>query len=225
MEQTSSSRSWFRVESVEAARLVTDPASLRFLEPFVGQERSVGEVAFEIGASMSSVLYRVRQFVRLGLVTESALQPRRGRPIRRYRSVAEGFFVPFRVTAATTEESLAALAFRRWRELLDVSVGRAWVEAFGDENPIGIQLFRRPDGSVTRNIAPDPDGGRWSRSLDLLLEPASPAVWDAWNTVRLSRRNAKALQREIADLAQRYRALEQEGGRDHLVRLAIAPID
>lgn len=96
MKQKLASRRWLRLDDLEAARVVTDVQARRFLEPFIGQERTVSEVAAELNVHMSTVLYRVRQFIRLGLVREPRLEPRKGRPIKYYRSVADGFFVPFR---------------------------------------------------------------------------------------------------------------------------------
>lgn len=213
-----------KVEDPSAARAISEPASLRFFQPFLARERSVGEVADEIGASMSSVLYRVRQFLRLGLLEQTRLRPRRGRPIRYYRSVADGFFVPFQLTPVTTQESLAAHAFRQLRDQLDRSVGRAWVEAFGEHHGLGIHLFRRPQGRASLNIAPDPAQQAGARALDPLLEDDAPAVWDSWGTVRLRQEDAKALQREMAALIQRYREAPQGEGRVHVVHLAIAPL-
>ena len=82
MKQASSSRKWLRIEEAEAARIVTDPAARRFLLPFIGQERSISKVAAELEVDTSSMLYRVRQFVRLGLIEEVRVEPRQGRPIR-----------------------------------------------------------------------------------------------------------------------------------------------
>ncbi len=224
MKRNSSSRTWLKVEDAEAAKAIADPAALRYLEPFVGQERSVGQVAQELGVSLSGVLYRVRQFLRLGLIGETRSEPRSGRPIRYYRSVADGYFVPFQATSVTNQEALAAHAFRRLREQLDESVGQAWVKAFGEERPIGIQVFRGSQGRLSRNIAPDPEGSPGERPLDALLEPAAPAVWDSWGVVRLTGEEAKALQRELAALLQRYWPPSRSATGAYMVRLAMAPL-
>lgn len=212
------------MEDAEAAKVIAEPAALRYLEPFVAQERSVGQVAQELGVSPSGVLYRVRQFLRLGLIVETRAEPRNGRPIRYYRSVADGYFVPFQATSVTNQEALAAHAFRRLREQLDESVGQAWVKAFGEERPIGIQVYRGPQGRLSRNIAPDPRGLPSERPLDALLEPEAPAVWDSWGTVRLSGEEAKALQRELAALLQRYWPPSRSATGEYLLRLAMAPL-
>lgn len=225
MEDASSSRpAWLRIEDPRAARALSDAASLRFLEPFLARERSVAQAAEEIGASMSSVLYRVRQFLRLGLLEQTRVRPRKGRAIRSYRTVADGFFVPFQHTAVSSQESLAAHAFRQSRERLDRSVGRAWTQAFGEQHSLGIQIFRRPEGRFSQNIAPDPMQPAGARALGPLLEPDSPAVWDSWGAIRLRQEDAKALQQELASLLQRYREAPPGKGQVHLVHLAIAPL-
>ncbi|MBX3142595.1 MAG: helix-turn-helix transcriptional regulator [Trueperaceae bacterium] len=224
MKLASSSSSWLKVEDAEAARLIADPAAFRYLEPFIGRERSVSQVAAELGASISGVLYRVRQFERLGLVVRSRVEPRAGRPIVHYRSAADGYFVPFRATSVPNQEALAAHAFMRLREQLDASIGRAWVEGFGDGHPIGIQVYRSRQGRVARNIAPDPDQTEGEGPLDALLATSAPAVWDSWSTLNLGRDEAKALQRELAELMQRYRGSGGAGHGRYMVRVAMAPL-
>lgn len=224
MKSSSSSSSWLKVEDPEAARAIADPAAFRYLEPFMARERSVSQVARELGLSISGVLYRVRQFERLGLLTRARVERRGGRPIVHYRSAADGYFVPFRATTVTNQEALAAHAFRRLREQLDESIGRAWVKGFGEERPIGIQVYRSPQGRVARNIAPDPDTTSGEGPLDALLAASAPAVWDSWSTLNLRLEEAKALQRELAELMQRYRTADPSERGRYMVRLAIAPL-
>lgn len=223
MKQASPSKRWLRVEEPEAARIVTDPAARRFLVPFIGRERTVGNVAAELGVDVSSMLYRVRQFVRLGLVEEVRLEPRRGRPVRHYRSVADGFFVPFQATPLTTQASLSPHAFSQLQKRLNESIGQAWLAACGEHQTLGVHVFRNAEGNITHNIVPDPEDERPNRFFDQLLEPDAPAVWDTWGNLRLTQEDAKALQMEIATLLKRYWPKEKEGEKEDILRLAMAP--
>ncbi len=206
--------------------MVTDVQARRFLAPFIGQERTVSEVAAELHVHMSSVLYRVRQFIRLGLVEEPRLGPRKGRPIKYYRSVADSFFVPFQATPLEAQEALSPHAFSEFQRALNASVGQAWLEAAGEPQQLGIHIYRNDDsGNLNQNIVPDPDADQPNRFFDQLLEPGGPAVWDTWGSLKLSRQDAKALQLEIASLLGRYRTkVIDEGGDEYIVRLAMAPL-
>ena len=180
-------------------------------------------MATELEVDTSSMLYRVRQFVRLGLIEEVRVEPRRGRPIRHYRSVADGFFVPFQATSLTTQVSLSPYAFSRLQERLNESIGQAWLAACGEQQTLGMLVFRNAEGNITHNIVPDPEDDRPNRFFDQLLEPDAPAVWDTWGNLRLTQEDAKALQMEMATLLKRYWPKETEGGQEYIVRLAIAP--
>ena len=214
-----------RLEDPKAARVVSDPQARRFLEPFIAQERTVSGVAAELGVDISSALYRVRQFIRLGLLEEAHLEPRKGRAIRYYRSVADGFFVPFAATPLVAQEALSPHTFGKFQEVLNESVGRAWLAAAGEQQMLGVHFYRRENGELSQNIVPDPDFRQPTCFFEQLLEPDAPAVWDTWGSLELSKEDAKALQHDIASLLGRYHAKAKEtGGEAYIVRLAMAPL-
>lgn len=224
MEQDVTSRGLLRLEDPQAARIVTDPQARRFLEPFIAQERTVSAVAAELRVHVSSVLYRVRQFVRLGLLTETRTEPRKGRAVRYYRSVADGFYAPFAATPLITQEALSPHTFGAFQQKLNESVGQAWLAAAGEQQTLGVHLYRNESGALSQNIVPDPDLEQPTHFFGLLLEPDAPAVWDTWGSLELTREDAKALQREIASLLGRYYPkVKEPGGGPYIVRLAMAP--
>ena len=185
----------------------------------------MSEVAAELQVNMSSVLYRVRQFIRLGLLEETRIEPRKGRPVRFYRSVADGFFAPFAATPLVTQEALSPHAFGAFQRALNESVGRAWLAAAGERQTLGVHLYRNESGALSQNIVPDPDLDEPTRFFGQLLEPDEPAVWDTWGSLKLTREDAKALQHEIASLLERYYPkVKETGGDAYIVRLAMAPL-
>lgn len=196
------------------ARLLLDPRTRRQLEPFLGVDASVGEAARLQGAKPNTVLKRVRRFRDAGLLEVVETRPRRGRPIRRYRAVAEVFFVPFEASAADDLEQ--ALAEREgWLErLLRRSVVRARREALG---VWGTRIYRDGRGRLQVQMAVRPD-----TDADV-LDAGQPAVLSAWRDgLELDYEDAKALQREMVDLLQRYQ--RHQGGQRYVVHLGLAPI-
>lgn len=224
MEQGFPSSRWLRLNNPEAARIVADPKARRFLEPFLGQERSVGQVAEELEVDISSALYRVRQFLRLELIEQARLEPRRGRAIKHYRAVADGFYVPFSATSHATTETLSPDAFRNLHTLLNKSIAEAWTLAAGEPMALGIHIYRNENGKISRNITTPPDVDKPNHFFENLLELDGPAVWDTWGTRRLSREDAKKLQRELAEVFRCYPPDDREGNRTYMIRLAIAPL-
>jgi len=217
-----------RVDDPDAALMVTDPVARRYLEPLLERERSASELARVVGVPLSTAVYRIKRLVRTGLVEQTRCAPRGGRPIRYYRAVADGFFVPFDATPLETVESLAPDVFRPWSDVLAANIAQAWLEASGDRGAFGFRLALDERGVIQRDVVPvdAPTGAPTEprRFFEALLAPEAPAVWDTWGTLALLPGDAKALQREVALLLSRYRCRERAGARQHLVRLAMAPI-
>ncbi|MBB6017893.1 hypothetical protein ACFP9V_00910 [Deinococcus radiopugnans] len=88
---------WFTASTPEQARLLSDPVALRHLEPFMGRTLGAAAAAGEAGVSVERMLYRVRQFLKAGLLQEVGQERRAGRPVRLYRAPG-GLQVPFTLT-------------------------------------------------------------------------------------------------------------------------------
>ncbi len=99
----------YEVHDPLQARLLTHPVSKEFFKPFLARERTVSQTAAELGRSVSATLYRVKTFLRAGLLYVAREEKRSGRPIKHYRSVADAFLIPSETTPyAGLEERLSA---------------------------------------------------------------------------------------------------------------------
>lgn len=78
--------SWQKVNALKAAQAILKVEERRFLEPFVSQEKSVGEAAAELGVAVDSMAYRVRRLKGLGLLTHTRSEARKGRAKKYYRA-------------------------------------------------------------------------------------------------------------------------------------------
>ncbi|CAN5820490.1 hypothetical protein BH24DEI2_BH24DEI2_14810 [soil metagenome] len=170
------------------------------------------------------MLYRLEQFIRLGLVEVGRLEPRRGRAVRYYRAVADGSYIPFGATEHPTTETLSPDTFLNLQLLLNKSVAESWTAAAGEPKALGLHLYRHADGGLYKNITPRPDEAAPNRFLDTLLEPSSAAVWDTWGIRRLNYAEAKKLQQEPALVFKRYQPGDAAEDHEYIVRLAMAPL-
>jgi hypothetical protein len=202
------------VEDNAVADLLTDPVTLHQLEPFLGRAVSVGQAARETGQKANTVLSRVRRMVEAGVLLECGSLPRRGRPIRLYRSSADAFFIPFDTTSAESLEAALAERESYWEKLLRENVVRARRERVG---VWGTRIYRDGKGRLQIQTALTPD-----RNFTT-LDPDGPAVMSAWrDSVYLDFEDAKSLQRELFDLLKRYQ--QKEGAQRYILRLGMAPI-
>ncbi|MEJ2288110.1 MAG: ArsR family transcriptional regulator [Deinococcales bacterium] len=202
------------VRDPAAAELLMNPTTLRQLAPFLGEARSVTEAAADSGDLPNTVLKRVERFLAAGLLQVAETVPRRGRPIKRYRTSADLFFVPFEVTAAESLEASLAERDAYWERLLRRNVVRARMEALGTW---GTRVYRDARGRLQVQTAVTPEANATT------LDAGAPAVLSSWrDSVMLDFEDAKALQREMFELLMRYE--QKRGAQRYIVRLGLAPV-
>jgi len=200
------------VRDERQARLLLDPESLRFFRPFLARERTVSQAAAEVNCAPSVMLYRVGTFLRAGLLEIVREEPRRGRPMKIYRSTHDEYFIPYALTPhATLEEAFLEVFEANYRR-----VARAVAELH-KERWDGYRLTREPDGSTWLRGVPDaerrlPPGDASNPGIDYAL------------VAHLSPTEAQALQAELADLLQRFQGREEPsraaGERRYLLAVA-----
>jgi hypothetical protein len=202
------------VSDPDQARLLLDARTRAQLAPFLARPLAVGEAARAAGEKPNTVLRRVQRFLAAGLLEVAETVPRRGRPLRRYRTIADVFFVPFEASAA--EDLEAALAEREaWvAAVLRRAVVRARREAIG---VWGTRIYRDDRGRVQVQMAVRPDADAAPPG------PEGPAVLSAWrDALELDYPDAKALQRELFELLERYQA--KRGAQRYVIHLGLAPV-
>ena len=196
------------------ARALVRPSGLRRLAPFIGAPRTVSEVARETGEKPNTVLRRVQRLLALGLLEVADERRRAGRPVRRYRATADVFFVPFEATGADDLEAALAERDAYWERLLRSHVVRARSEAMG---VWGTRIYRDARGRVQVQTAVSPDANA------SMLDDDMPAALSAWrDQVWLDHADAKAFQRELYDLVQRYQ--RARGAQRYVVHVGLAAI-
>ena len=197
-----------------AARWLVRPSSLHQLAPFLGATRTVGEAAALTGEKPNTVLKRTRRLQQLGLLECVERTPRAGRPVRRYRTSAEVFFVPFEATGADSLESALAERDAYWERLLRRNVVRARIEAMG---VWGTRIYRDERGRLQVQTAVSPDANA------TMLDPDMPAALSAWrDQVMLDHADAKAFQRELFDLVLKYQ--RSRGAQRYVVHVGLAAV-
>ncbi len=141
---------FFTVTDPEQARLLSDPESFRFFEPFVARESTATAAAAEVGCALDTVLYRIKTFLKAGLLQVSRLEKRAGRPVKHYRSVYDAYFVPFEVTPyAELEERL-----REHHRAQEAVILPATAKLLRESGLEGYEFYRHSESDkVWRNSA------------------------------------------------------------------------
>lgn len=204
---------WLTVEDPVQAKLLSDLETARYFEPFIARERSASAAAEEVGCRVDTMLYRVRQFLAAGLLEITRVQPRAGRPIKHYRSVADAFFVPFAATPFASLEELVATQMQPFNERVVRSVARLLRESGRD----GRRFFRKPNGDIWNDAASDEHNPFTVDDEDV------PAAYDFSIALELEPAEARQLQLELHRLFERYADREHTGGRTYLWHSLLLP--
>ena len=198
------------VSDPEMAEVLSDPAHLRFIAPFIGFERTVGEVAHETNSTLSTTYRRVKRYCELGILEVVRERERNGKALKLYRAVAEVFFVPNRLTNG---EERSALWEMHWRRDFQRGFRHAYAEQF---DGWGQRIYRQ-DGVFTTSLASGPGA-----DVDVLAD-TMPALYNRFHdSLYLDFAQAKAFQRELDALFKTY--MQQRGQQRYMVRISFVPV-
>lgn len=209
--------SWFTVTDPKAAKLLLDGNSRYLFEPFLLGSHSVKDLADSLGLSLEVVYHQIKRFERHGLLKVERLETRRGRATKYYRASADGFFVPFYVTPYNTLEGFVQHIQMQAQTQFNHLVAQVGHGLIQDPSKAGFRVYR-VDNYVNTELTPN------AEQLDILTEllaPDAPALMISQFPLKLSRAEAKALQREMLELLMRY--TNKGGEESYLVQVGLVP--
>jgi DNA-binding MarR family transcriptional regulator len=186
-------------------------AERRYLTPFLARETTVGEAARWLGVKPNTMLKRVQRLLGLGLIRVTRSEPRGGRAIKRYTSVAERFFVPFHKSPTPTLEDALLEAVLEPNRLIARSLART----LSDRGQRVGYVFERI-GDAVRFVTGWPEDEYFGA-----LEANAPAFLRHGQVMRMPFSSAKAFQRELLALCERFDVGE---GDRYLAFVSFAPL-
>jgi hypothetical protein len=199
----------------EAAMLLSDPNKAIYLYPFIGKERTAGDVARAYGWTIGRLLYQIKRFTRLGLLRVTRVEARDGSPLKYYRSTADAFFVPLEATNQASIEEFV----NRWALSLHPLYLRSYARALSDHAPRwGVRISRNASNGRLTIMPATGEERDWD-----VFAPDSPVLLEGWWTdLRLDLADAKEMQSELIALYIKY--FGREGAQRYLIRIALAPM-
>ena len=217
----------YRVRDPAAIALLREVESWRRFTPFVRTECSVGEAAKRTGVPLRQMYSFVQKGLRVGLLTSTRSQTRKGRPIRFYRTVAEAFFVAFEdMTAPSLEDDLLK-GWHKWEGRVYAATARHFEEVFARAEAKGTGPWGRLYGETA--------AGAFSQ-LTFASEKGftkEPEVWRAedvepfiagMGVFRLSHKQVHAFQAWL-DTLDREVLDREEGDEPYYLELTLVKLD
>lgn len=219
-DRTNKEDVWTVTDS-EQAKLLTDATSKVFFKPFLARECTVSRAAEEVGCNVNTMLYRVKTFVRVGLIEVAYIEKRVGRPIKHYRSVHDAYLIPDGVTPYADLEERLKTQIRPFWETLMTSLAHAYRErGWG-----GQYLQRTATGVVTTSLATQGDGDGLTDFWSAL--PPFDVYSDM--ELNLTPEEAEALARRLLgvleEASQNIATKTRKGSRRYVLQVALVPSD
>lgn len=181
------------VQDKSIAMLFFEPKHMRFIAPFIGQERQLKDVSEELKSNISTTYRRVKKYCDLGIIDIVKEEKRNGKAIKIYRAVADYFYIPHNLSNGIEATGMV------WQEHWDRAFLDGFRHSYGNCVDDWGQLIYRKDGVFTAKLAANPN-----RELDM-LEPNAPALFSRLHdTIYLNFSDAKALQKELNTVFDKY---------------------
>lgn len=219
-DRTAKENFW-TVTDPEQAKLLTNPISKVFFKPFLARECTVSRAAEEVGCKVNTMLYRVKTFVRAGLLEVAHTEKRVGRPIKHYCSVHDAYLIPDGVTPyADLEERLKTQIQPFWETLM-----RSLAHAYQERGWGGQYLQRTATGVVTTSLATKGDGDGLTDFWSAL--PPFDVYSDM--ALNLTPEEAEALAHRLLgvleEASQNIATKKCKGTRRYVLQVALVPSD
>ena len=214
------------VRDPRVAELLTTPKESKRLKPFISRACTLGEAARELNMKLPGLTYHVNKFVDLGVLMVTCQPDTQGRMRKHYQSVAKAFFVPFTLTSNANLGDLMKTMYEPvhqtvMRDMADTLWDTADKQKAG-ANQLGVMLSMSEDNHLQLQVGQQPDKQELI-SLNL-LDYEQPALFDAASLLNFDFDTAKALQKDLNDLFERYEALAKPGHQAYIVRFTLVPI-
>jgi len=212
-----------RVQDEQQAKILSDTKAFGYFRPFLAQTSTVSQAAEKVACNLDTMLYRVKTFLKAGLLEVVRIEKRAGRPIKHYRSVYDAYFIPFSTTPFATFEEEAQQMLQSNEEMII----RALASSRRTLNRHGKRIYRDDLGEVTRHTATDEGEVLAMDDLPhLTLEQAYEnmrATELFSDELYLTHDEAKALLSQLYTLWRDNKLVEEKNRNPYLLQVALVP--
>jgi hypothetical protein len=213
------------IKDTEQARLLTNPESFRFFEPFLARDCTVSQAAKELDCKVDTMLYRVKTFIKTGLLNVVKTKSRRGRSIKVYRSSADEYYIPFEITPFEDVEAFFRQARKANEQILLPRFAKI-IRQIGRE---GRKIYRDEKGEVWSSSAGSVDdmffGFEDVEKLEQLLRQRRQIAENSNDILWLTEEEARAFVIELYKAWGKYKRGDKSKRKPYFFEFAFVPMD
>ena len=114
-------KTWLQLENPKAIEFINDVNRSFILSVFFDEPKSISEAAQALEKPFRTMFYLVTKAVDLGLLKFVDTQKRKGRAMKRYRSAADVFFVPYSLMKENFRATLHSMELKCLSSQLDAA--------------------------------------------------------------------------------------------------------
>ncbi len=207
------------VTDMEVARVLTDIPQVRLLEPFLKKETTLSDAAKALDVKLTTLLYHVTKFVRLGLLEVAKEEARKGKAVKYYQTTAKAFFVPFDITPSLSLKHLLEHITQPSYDIFNRESAKVLQDISGDW---GIEIFSNTTAEKGLTIAIR--RRHRSRQQDTGFDPDKPAFFGSIGGFHLDFATAKAFERELRELLEHYHKKQNPKEQLYFYRIGLTPV-
>lgn len=210
------------IRNTETARVLTDTTQVKLLKPFFCNSITLSDAAKKLNVKLTTLLYHVNKFLKLGLLEVSKEEARKGKAIKYYQTTAKTFFVPFDITPNLSLKELLHQLTQPNDEVFHREIARTlqdmssqWgievgVEVFSvaNEDSVGITLRRKGQ----------------PREQDVSFKPDEPALISSQGRLHLDFKTAKAFQQDLRNLLEKYHKKQSSREQLYFYRVGLTAV-
>jgi hypothetical protein len=218
-------KSRVEIQDPEQARLLSNPESLRYFEPFMARDCTISQAAKEVKCNVDTMLYRVKIFVKTGLLKVVETQSRRGRSVKVYRSSADEYYIPFEITPFEDVEEF----FRRSRKANELILLPRIAKALRQVGREGRKIYRDDKGEVWSSSAGSMDdvftGLEDSEKLEQRLRQKSQMAENSNDILWLTDTEARDFVVDLYKVWGKYKRGDKSKRKPYFFEFAFVPMD
>jgi hypothetical protein len=199
----------------EVARILVDLTQARLLEPFFDDDITLSDAAKKLNVKLTTLLYHVTKFIRLGLLEISKEESRKGKAIKYYRTTAKAFFVPFDVSPSLSLKHLLTHLDQPSDEIFNREMARTLQDISSEW---GVDISKESELLIMIRRKDKP------RRLETNFNPDAPALVSLSGEFHLDFATAKALQKELQELLESYEKKQNPKEQLYFYRVGLTPV-
>ncbi|MEZ4606482.1 MAG: helix-turn-helix domain-containing protein [Deinococcales bacterium] len=210
------------IDHADIAKVLLSESEQKCLEAFMREPLSLSESARALGYKLNTMHYRIKRFIDMGLIEQVEDKLLGKRYVTAYGATAKAFIIPFESSSAASLENLLMDIMQMPRDHLFKSIEKTlldnqdlWevvVTLVDDE----LNTYLRPKRAGLQDVlAPS--------QAATLARPDTPAMVVSGGNYHLAFDKAKAFQRELLELLERYQQQEDDAEQAYYFFLVLTP--